>query len=413
MRAPPYSKQPDELFATATIEDPQPLFARLRSEHPISRVDETGVHLVATWDLIDEVLHRERDFSANLTGVLTCDESGLPGTFSIPGADANQVIATADEPEHTVHRALVQPRLSPRRTAELERSLSPWVEQVLTPWLAQAGGDFIPIAELIPARAIAQVLGLPDGDVGRHRAWAMMAGDLLAGRVSHQQVGVLGREIGRMVEYLGEHLDVSAAAVAGDPKPPLLNALAGGVARTEVDRGKALGIAMVMFGAGGESTAALIGSVVRRLAEDQEMADELRKQPALIPRFIEEVVRLETPFKFHYRAVFRDCELGGFDLFEGDRLMLLWASANRDPAYFDDPNVLRLDRRHPKQHMSFGRGGHFCVGAAMARLEARVVLEQLLSRSKRVSLCADDRPVHTPSIFVRRLERLPIEVEAV
>ena len=92
--------------------------------------------------------------------------------------------------------------------------------------------------------------------------------------------------------------------------------------------------------------------------------------------------------------------------------MLLWSSANRDAAQFDDADSLRLDRRHPKQHLSFGRGGHFCVGAPLARLEARVVLEELLSRTKRVRLCADDAPVHARSIFVRRLEHLPIEIEA-
>jgi cytochrome P450 len=141
------------------------------------------------------------------------------------------------------------------------------------------------------------------------------------------------------------------------------------------------------------------------------MAENLRHAPRLVPRFIEEVARLESPFKFHYRVVRRACELGRVELAEGDRLMLLWASANRDPAQFDDPDALRLDRRHPKQHMSFGRGSHFCIGAPLARLEVRVVLEHLLSRTKHISLCADDRAVHAPSIFVRRLERLPIDIE--
>jgi cytochrome P450 len=180
-----------------------------------------------------------------------------------------------------------------------------------------------------------------------------------------------------------------------------------------IDTEYAIGIAIVMFGAGGESTAALIGSSMRLLAENPAVADACRSDAALIPRLIEEVVRLEPPFKFHYRAVRRACELGGYALEPGDRLMLLWASANRDPARFEAPDELRLDRRHPKDHISFGRGRHFCIGAPLARLEARVIFEELLAGTRRIALRADAPPEYTRSIFVRRLESLPVEVEAV
>lgn len=413
MRAALYSTLRDELFGSAAIEDPHPLFARLRREHPISRVDETGVHLVATWDLVDEVLHREADFSANLTGVLIRGEDGRPSTFPLPNVGGNHVIATADEPEHAVHRALVQPNLSTRRIAALEAPVLAWTEEALSPWIDDGGGDFAPISEVIPARAVARVLGLPDGDVSRHRAWAMMGGDILAGGVSERQLITLAKESGQMAEYLGAQLDAVGPEAPDDPEEPMVAVLARGVERGEIDRIHAIGIAIVMFGAGGESTAALIGSAVRRLAEDAKIAKELRLTPHLIPRFIEEVARLESPFKFHYRVVRRACELGGAELEPGDRLMLLWASANRDPTQFDDPDALRLDRRYPKHHMSFGRGSHFCIGAPLARLEARVVLEQLLSRTKCISLRAAERPVYAPSIFVRRLDRLPIDIEAI
>jgi len=412
VRAALYSELPDELFGAAAIEDPHPLYARLRREHPIARVDETGVHLVATWALIDEVLQRESDFSANLTGVLMRGDDGRPRTFPLPEAGGNHVIATADEPAHALHRALVQPRLAATRITALEPAVMGWTQDALLPFIAEGGGDFAPVSEIIPARAVACVLGLPDADVGRHRAWAMMGGSILAGDVNERQLIALATETGRMVEYLGEHLDAMAPAASDDAEAPLLRTLARGVERGEIDRIAAVGIAMVMFGAGGESTAALIGSAVRRLAVDAELAARLRRAPDRIPRFVEEVARLESPFKFHYRLVRRACALGGADLVPGDRLMLLWASANRDPAQFEDPDGLRLDRPHPKQHMSFGRGGHFCVGAPLARLEARVVLEQLLARSRAVALDPEASPVHARSIFVRRLERLPLVVEA-
>jgi cytochrome P450 len=418
VRAPLYSNSHYELFDIAASTDATPLYEvyeRLRREDPISRIDESGVHLVATWALIEEALGREADFSANLTGVLIRGEEGRPGTFDLPDVGANNVIATADEPDHGVHRSMVQTQLSAARVAALEPLLRGWTQEALAPWIAKGGGDFVPISELIPARAVAHVLGLPDGDVSRFRTWAMMGGDILAGDLDTDRLIALATESRQMALYIGEHLDAATpeAGAALDADAPMLAALARGVAAGTIERAHGIGIAIVMFGAAGESTAALIGSSVRWLAENPELAEQLRSDPMLIPRFIEEVLRLESPFKFHYRAVRRPCELGGAELAPGDRLMLLWASANRDEAYFEHPSELRLDRRHPKQHMSFGRGSHFCIGAPMARLETRILLEELLTRTTSIAFSAAATARYAPSIFVRRLEELPLDVRAV
>lgn len=408
MRAPLYADVPDALFARDAIDDPHALYAELREKRPLARIAETGVHLVATWDLIEEVLRREADFSAHLTGVLIRDADGAPTTFALPGGAATQVIATADEPRHGVHRKLSQPRLTAPQAAKLEPALRDWTRRALARWLEAGGGDIVPIAENLPARVVAEVLGLPAADVPRFRTWSMMGGDMLAGDVDAHRLATLARETGEMTTYLGEHFDLARDAPQQGTDAPLLHALARGVAGGAIVREEALGIATVMFGAGGESTAALLGSVVRRLAEEPALADALRASPDQIPRFVEEVVRLEPPFKFHYRAVKRRCRLAGHDLEPGDRLMLLWAAANRDPAHVEDPDTLRLDRRHPKDHLGFGRGAHFCIGAPFARLEARILGEELLAATSALALRPEDPPVYANSIFVRRLERLPI-----
>jgi cytochrome P450 len=406
-RAPPCSSDPGELLDAATGEAPHAFFGRLLREHPISRIGETGVHLVAAWDLIHQALGRERDFSANLTGLLMRGPDGLPTAFEMPGTGANAVIATADEPHHRIHRALAQPRLQSRRIAALEPRLRRWAVEALVPFVQAGGGDFAPVSEIVPARAVACILGLPDGDVQRFRSWAMMGGDMLAGDVTAATFEKLAAETARMSSYLRHQLE--AAPRVSDADAPMLHALAAGVDADTISIEDAIGIAVVMFGAGGESTAGLLGSAVRLLAEAPALADELRANPRLLPRFVEETVRLESPFKFHYRAVRRACELGGAQLQPGDRLMLLWAAANRDPAVFEDPDALRLDRPHPKQHLGFGRGAHFCIGAPLARLEARVLLEELLSRTQHLALRAGSPPVHARSLFVRRLESLPLD----
>lgn len=408
MRAPEYSGDPKELLESAVIENPHPFFARVRSQFPVARIGDTGVHMVSTWDGILEVLGREEDFSANLTGVLARGPEGKPSTFSFPPMEGARVIATADEPSHGVHRRLVKPRFASGRISELEPRVRAWARTALADWLKGDDGDFVPVSEIVPARVVGHLLGLPEGDGERHRAWAMMGGEILAGDVEPDGLRALAEETASMSAYLRLHLDASTAASLGSGQPSLLHLLKNAVDEGDLSRAEATGIAIVMFGAGGESTSALIGSAARLLAERPELVRRLREERALIPRFVEEVLRLEPPFKFHYRLVGRECELGDCELHPGDRLMLLWAAANRDPAVYDEPDALRLDRKYPKHHMSFGRGAHFCVGEQLARLEARIMIEEILEATTHFELDPDGHPAHVRSIFVRRLERLPI-----
>jgi len=410
MTAAPAAPSGTELLDPSAIEAPHALFARLRETGPVVPVGDTGVHAVLTWAAIEDALEREADFSANLTGALMRDPHGAPTLFELPPTGGpGGVIATADEPAHGVHRKLIQPRLTASRVAALEPRLRAWTRAALAPWLDGGGGDFAPIAERIPALAVANLLGLPEADVDDFRKWSMVGGDFLAGDVTGERIIAIATETGRMIEYLTHHLHAAGDGLESAPDGPLLHALAGGIRSGAISEDEAVGISVILFGAAGESTAALIGSMMRTLAERPEIAAELRTDPALIGRFIEEIVRLEPPFKFHYRLVKRACDLAGTTLAPGDRLMLMWASANRDSAVFEDPDALRLDRRHPKAHMSFGRGPHFCIGAALARLEARVILEEVLRDTRSVSLVPGDPPVYTRSIFVRRHERLPLE----
>jgi cytochrome P450 len=166
----------------------------------------------------------------------------------------------------------------------------------------------------------------------------------------------------------------------------------------------------VLLGAGIESTASLIGNAVRVLAERPELQARLREDPSLVPAFVEETVRLESPFRFHYRAVKRDCELGGVALRKDHRLMLSWASANRDDSVFERADEIDLARRFPRHHMAFGRGLHFCVGAPLARLETRVVVEELLARTRRLAVDPARPSRYVPSLFVRRPAWLALTV---
>ena len=138
---------------------------------------------------------------------------------------------------------------------------------------------------------------------------------------------------------------------------------------------------ITLFAAGGESTASLLGSAAWILATRPDIQQQVRENPELLGAFIEETLRYEPPFRGHYRHVIVDTALCGTDLPAGSHLLLLWGAANRDPAHFEAPDDFRSTAPGRKGHIAFGKGAHFCVGAALARLEARIGATPLLDRS--------------------------------
>jgi len=165
---------------------------------------------------------------------------------------------------------------------------------------------------------------------------------------------------------------------------------------------------LTLFSAAGESTASLLGSVVGILADRPEVQTQVRENPELLGVFIEETLRFEPPFRGHYRHVWRDTTLAGVEVPADSHLLLMWGAANRDPTHFEAPNEFRLDRTGAKGHVTFGKGAHFCVGAALARLEAQIVLRKLLERTTWIEV--SDVGEWLPSILVRRRKRLQLAV---
>ena len=223
----------------------------------------------------------------------------------------------------------------------------------------------------------------------------MSADDLAAAGVSVMELG----------GYITDHFQRAAA----DPPDNLLGDLATACASGELDNVVALSMMITLFAAGGESTASLLGSAAWILTTRPDIQQQLRDNPELLGAFIEETLRYEPPFRGHYRHVVADTVLCGAELPAGSHLLLLWGAANRDPAHFEAPDDFRLDRAGGKGHIAFGKGPHFCVGAALARLEARIVLRLLLNRTSVIEVADVGRWL--PSLLVRRLEKLQLAAE--
>ncbi|MEQ9465496.1 MAG: cytochrome P450 [Haliea sp.] len=403
----------EHLFSAEAMENPFSLFATLRSLGPVCQLGDTRAFFVGTHAAVEEVVVRQDDFSANLERMLVRGEDGAPQIFELADAGhASNVLATADEPDHAVHRRLLLKPLKAAAIADLQPAMRALAAERVATLAAAGGGDFCAaLAEPLPAWVVGRLLGLGDDALEVVQRWAMMGGDFLAGTLDAASLSAVLVETGRQHAYLAAHLEAHLNAAAGTTGDSLTSVLAGAVDDGLISRQQAIGMLVILFGAAGESTAGLLGSAVRLLAGDLDLQQRLRMDPNLIPRFVEEVVRLEPPFKFHYRVVRRATRLCGANLRPGDLLLVSWAAANRDPDQWRDPDSLHLDRAASARHLGFGYGIHFCIGAPLARMELGAVLAELLARSRGFTLDPARPPAHVPSLFVRRLQHLYLRMD--
>ncbi|MDV3124238.1 cytochrome P450 [Mycobacterium sp. 21AC1] len=391
-----------EMFEQRSLQDPYPLYDRLRAIAPVSRVADSPFFLVTSFDAVVEAAARQQDFSSNLTATMWSQPDGTVTAFSMGElGSAIHVLATADDPAHAAHRKLVLPRMAAKRIAELE----PFIAATTVKLLASAGEKFdwmSVLADRLPMLVVAQLLGLPPGDVDELVSWAYAGTQMLDGLVDADQLTAAGIAAVRLGGYLTDRFG-EALANCGDN---LLGDFAAYCAAERLSRDAAVFMLIQLVSAGAESTASLLGSAVWLLTQRPELMRRLRQNPELVPTFLEETLRYESPFRGHYRHVRSATTLAGVPLDGDTRLLLLWGAANRDPAAFDSPHEFRLDRVNTKSHLAFGKGAHFCLGAALARLEARVVITRLLD--ERRTLKPAGSPHWLPSMLVRRLSRLPL-----
>ena len=396
-------------FAPDALEDPYELYGVLRDGEPVHRIPESDLWMISRYADLVEAAAKPDVFSSHISAVIYAGQGPTPAVLQAdPDAiGAVDVLATADPPDHSQQRKLMNRTFRHERIAELETIVRAFIEPALDRALADGTVDWMEAASVpLPIIVIADVLGMPTTDLEDLRRWGDAGVDLLSGVATIERMMECWQEMTGFLAYLKERLENPAE---GSVTAEIANAVqAGGFNERE---GVSLLLQLVI--AGSESTASLIGSATLMLADDQGLQKELRAAPERIPTFIEEALRLESPFRGHFRITTKETTIGGVTLPEGSRVMLMWGSANRDPSAFPDAARLDLERDHPKAHVGFGSGIHFCLGAPLARMETRVVLERLLARTSVFRLAEEGtRPRHVPSLFVRRLAELPLTLEA-
>lgn len=382
------------------VEDPYPYFDQLRAQCPVLPIEKLGVVAVTGYDEASEI-YRDPDTFSSCNSVV-----GPYAVFPVPleGDDVSHIIeeyrdhlpmhehmVTMDPPEHTRERSLVMRLLTPRRLKENEAFMRELVDEQLEEFIGDGRCEFIrqyaqPFAMLV----VADVLGVPKEDHQRFRE-----GFGLSARIGQVGAGAEGNPDENPLAWLDEEFAAYIEDRRAAPREDVLTKLALGTYPdgSLPDITSVVRTATFLFAAGQETSARLLAASMKYLAEDHDLQDRLRADSSLIPNFLEEVLRLESPVKTDFRLAKRSTNVAGVDIKAGTPVMLLNGAANRDPRRFECPEELRIDRENAQAHMAFGRGVHSCPGGPLARIEAEVTLERILQRMANIRL---DPEFHGP-----------------
>ena len=396
------------LLDPAVLDDPYPFYARLHREAPVWQVPGTEIFVASTFETVADATARVADFSSNMRCLLYRDDHGLPARLDF-GDGGGFTLATADPPIHTVHRSVVFPELMAKRMASLESEIASVANDCIDCAIDEANTDFMAtVGNIVPITMISQLIGFQGSDLTQLLQTAFDSTMMVGASATLDELEALMVRSMETGAWITEQLD----AVADDPHDDLLGTVARGLASGALEQVEGVTTLMILLSAGGESTTSLLGNAVRILAEHPALQESIRANPELVTPFIEEVLRLESPFRHLTRSVPADTTLGGVEIPADATLMLFWGAANRDPGEYDTPSEVVLDRPAPRHHLAFGRGIHHCVGAPLARLEGRIVLTTLLERTSAITLNPTESPRWVRSLQARRHDRLPIQLVA-
>ncbi|HZS08691.1 MAG TPA: cytochrome P450 [Blastocatellia bacterium] len=385
------------IFSDEARRNPYPLYARIRSASPVLHDPQSDVWMVFDYEGVKRALNDPEAFSSSLLAA---------------GRKNHEWFIFFDPPRHTKLRGLVMRAFTPRVVANLEPRIRELSRELLNQTVERGEMDLAADFSVpLPMMVIAEMLGVPVADRLLFKRWSdailNLSYDISGGEEGARAVAEFRATTAGMGNYLAGLIEGRRAA----PKDDLLTRLV----EAEVDGERLtaeeiLGFFQLLLVAGTETTTNLISNALLCFVENPDQLDRLRAAPDLLPPAIEEVLRYRSPVQAVFRATRRDVELHGQVIPAGKLVLPMIGSANRDPRQFPDPDRFDITR-DPNPHIAFGHGPHFCLGAALSRLEARVALADLLERVKGFELASSEPWEPHKALLVHGPARLPIRFE--
>jgi cytochrome P450 len=399
----------------AVQDDPYPYFDAVRSLSPVWQEPNYGIFMVTGYEEARLVYTRTAEFSScnvvsgpfvrfpepfvgdDVTAIIERHRDMLPFADQLP---------SFDPPRHTEHRALMMRFLTPGQLKSNEEYMTRLADRMVGDIVGQGGCEFITgYAAPYTLRVIADLEGVPESDHGLFAERLAKTPDTM----EHKPLEFLYEQFAAYIEERRRHpsddiMTSMASATFSDGSTPEVNDVAL--------------LAANLFSGGQETTVRLLSFALKFLGERPDIQQRLRQSRDLIPNFIEETLRFESPLRAQFRMAKVTTSVGGVAIPAGSTLLLLPGAANRDPRVFERPAEFDIDRANVRQHITFGHGPHHCAGAYLARSEGRVTVERLLERTANISISESvhgapeaRRYDYIPTYFLRGLERIDVELE--
>jgi cytochrome P450 len=376
--------------------NPYPTYAQLREESPVHVMPEMGFAAISRYDDVVSVLKRTDDFSSSAMGINT-------------RTGPQRTVINTDPPDHAHLRGLVNRAFTPKMVADMEPRIRAITRELLASVVERGKFDVVTdLAVPLPVTVIAEILGIETQRRDDFKRWSTSVLQEARG-LSEAEAAAMTRDYNELQDYL----EAAIAERRARPRGDLISAV---VAAEQGDQpltpDEVLAFTILLLIAGNETTTNLIGNMMLALARHPEQLAAVEADRALNPNVVEEALRYDAPVQFLFRKATRDTEIGGVPIPAGMEVVPMFGSANRDDRRFPDGDAFDV-RRNAQGHVAFGHGIHFCLGAPLARIEARVALEEMLACMRGFER-ADETPLpRVTSLFMRGVTSLPLRCERI
>ena len=403
-----------DFFSAEVQECPFHIYRQLQDEAPVWQMPGTNVFVVTRYSDIRDIIRDPARFSSSFGALLNAGASNKEvDAIYGQGYEMVETLLTQDPPRHRVYRNLVNKVFSNKRIEGMRDYIQSITDELIDAWIDDGEVDLMNrLCVPLPIYVIADQLGVPRAELPLIKKWSDASASRLGRLANEEQQIQNAKDIVEFQHYFADLID----RMRESPEDNIISDLA----NNTIDEGRlltkpeALGMIQQILVAGNEtSTSGIAGGVVL-LIENPDEQTKLRSNPDLIPGAVEEILRLETPTSGMWRTATEDTEVGGVPIPKGAFLMVRFAAGNRDESVFSCGHEMKVDRDNASNHLAFGQGTHFCLGAQLARSEMQIALGSLLARTDNWGLVEGKNTLtHNPNVLLRGLKDLYISFDKI
>ncbi len=403
-----------DFFSAEVQECPFQIYRQLQDEAPVWQMPGTNVFVVTRYSDIRDIIRDPARFSSSFGALLNAGSSNKEvDAIYGQGYEMVETLLTQDPPRHRVYRNLVNKVFSNKRIEGMRDYIQSITDELIDAWIDDGEVDLMNrLCVPLPIYVIDDQLGVPRAELPLIKKWSDASASRLGRLADAEQQIQNAKDIVEFQHYFADLID----RMRESPEDNIISDLA----NNTIDEGRlltkpeALGMIQQILVAGNEtSTAGIAGGVVL-LIENPDEQTKLRNNPDLIPGAVEEILRLETPTSGMWRTATQDTEVGGVPIPKGAFLMVRFAAGNRDESVFSCGHEMKVDRDNASNHLAFGQGTHFCLGAQLARSEMQIALGSLLARTDNWGLVEGKNTLtHNPNVLLRGLKDLYISFDKI